>query len=83
MELEVLEGSLNFLARNQFPPIIFEMWDEPESNEKNQRIINELTATNYSIIRFSSTEYLAQNQRSWVKNRLIINDNGQIMFHSN
>jgi FkbM family methyltransferase len=80
MELEVLQGSLNFLASNQFPPIIFEMWDEPESNEKNQHIINELTAINYSIIKFSSTEYLAQNPRSWVRNRAIVNDNGQISF---
>jgi len=59
MELEVIEGAVGTLFRNQFPAIIYEAWDVDWYAGKKEKIEALLKVLGYTLIKFTNENSLA------------------------
>ena len=62
-ELDVLEGSIKYIQRSGYPPIIFEAWDYEWYKPKFERLVRFLNSIGYHDIsnETSDNNYLAQS----------------------
>ncbi len=60
MEYDVLVGAYETLEKNEFPPILFECWDDDWFSEERQELFNLLTEYGYTIVPLGKNNYLAQ-----------------------
>jgi FkbM family methyltransferase len=61
MELEVLQGGLAFISKNNFPPILFEY---NNGDPKGPFVLKLLTQMGYIISKYADSDYLAQHPES-------------------
>ena len=63
-ELEVIMGALNTLERNNYPPFIFESWNEEWYEEDKGKLIKYIEEIGYNVIPISGTNnmYLASKK---------------------
>jgi FkbM family methyltransferase len=63
-ELDVLYGGLGTIARNAYPPVLYEAWDFDWYRPQREAIENFLTDLGYSLLNFDgSFNYLAQHPK--------------------
>lgn len=58
LELEVLQGRLAFISKNNFPPILFEY---NNGDPKGPFVLQLLTQMGYKISKYAESDYLAQH----------------------
>jgi FkbM family methyltransferase len=63
MELSVLEGGKEFLRKNGFPPILFEVLDLEWAADRKDQIFGLLNGLGYEIKRIYRDDYVAQHPR--------------------
>jgi hypothetical protein len=75
-ELNAIQGSLELLESNGYPPIIFECWDFPWFAESRKELFNYLAHVGYSIISddIGHSNFLAQSVNSGHHRYLIKNN---------
>jgi len=60
-EINVLKGSAKFLKRNNFPPILFEVWDFEWFRDGKADIFNWLISNRYKITPLNEIDHLAKH----------------------
>ncbi len=63
-ELDVLQGGIGTIVRNNYPPLIYEAWDFDWYAEQKNKLEKFLTGLGYEILKFDqSFNYLAQHPK--------------------
>jgi FkbM family methyltransferase len=62
-EFHVLKGGVNFLDRNNFPPILFECWDMDWFREERKVLFSFIEELGYKVQNFGGHDYVAQHPR--------------------
>jgi len=60
-EINVLRGSADFLMRNGYPPILFEVWNFEWFKEGKQEIFDWLVSAGYEITSLNGIDHLAKH----------------------
>ncbi|NGZ05252.1 MAG: FkbM family methyltransferase [Magnetococcales bacterium] len=77
-ELNVLKGATDFLARHNYPPIIFETWSAPWFAAGRQELLNYIGQLGYAITVNIGDEYVAQHPGNPVRVEFLQQDNGMV-----
>ena len=75
MEIEVLSGAMNRIARDGFPPILFESL---EADPRSAQVKELLTAAGYKLLQYANEDWLAQHG-DWPTEINLINGETGIM----
>lgn len=82
-ELEVIKGGVNFLKENNYPPIIFEVWNEDWFENERNELLALIESLGYEIIKFGNYDHLAQHKLNPLNVDLIFDSNGNIKISKN
>ena len=64
-ELSVLQGAVQTLKNNQYPPIVFESWNQFDWwQERSQQLMNFINSLGYKIYNISNNNHLALHQNN-------------------
>jgi FkbM family methyltransferase len=77
-ELEVIKGGINFLKENNYPPIIFEVWNEDWFENERNELLALIESLGYEVIKFGNYDHLAQHKLNSLNINLIIDASGNI-----
>jgi FkbM family methyltransferase len=58
-ELSVLKGASDFISRNNFPPILFEAWNQKWFKSEKTELLNFVSQLGYDIYNFGTSDYIA------------------------
>ena len=64
MELEVIRGAHDFLENHQYPPILFETWEDDAFADGRKSLFDEIASLGYAISRLGRDNFLAQNPKN-------------------
>jgi FkbM family methyltransferase len=77
-ELNVLKGAKKFLAKHNFPPLLFEAWNFSWFVKERNTLLSFIKDLGYEITNFGTSDYIAQHPINSVGVRFIKNTNGSI-----
>ena len=64
MELDVIRGAHDFLENHQYPPILFETWEDDAFADGRKSLFDEIATLGYAISRLGRDNFLAQNPKN-------------------
>jgi FkbM family methyltransferase len=77
-ELEVIKGGVNFLRENNYPPIVFEVWNEDWFKNERNELLTLIESLGYEVIKFGNYDHLAQHKLNSLNVNLSIDSAGNI-----
>lgn len=77
-ELNVLKGAVNFLNRNNFPPILFEAWSFDWFKDERAELLTFVKNLGYEVFPFGLSDYVAQHPENAIRVDFSIADDGMI-----
>lgn len=79
LELDVLQGAVNFLEHNNFPPFSFEAWDLPWFSRQRNELLNFILQLGYNIEHIQHDDYLAHHPENEAKVDFIRDENDRLI----
>jgi len=77
-ELNVLKGSVNFLEKFNYPPILFEAWNFKSFDEDRKELLDFVKYLGYEISLNIGQEYIAQHPKYSRYTKFLINADGSV-----
>lgn len=77
-ELDVLKGATKFLAKNKYPPLLFEAWSFDWFKEERETLLKFVQNLGYEITTFGTSDYVAQHEDNPIGIKFNKNDQGVI-----
>ena len=77
-ELNVLKGSLDFLTKHNFPPILFEAWSLSWFENQKNELFEFINSVGYQITHIDKDDYIAQHPLNEVQISIIKGTNNML-----
>jgi FkbM family methyltransferase len=78
LELPVLMGAKNFLAKHKYPPFFFEVWSNEWFRDEANNLFSFISNMGYKIFKFGMDDYLAQHPENPIGVRFTTDEQGII-----
>ena len=69
---------INFLRENNYPPIVFEVWNEDWFKNERNELLTLIESLGYEVIKFGNYDHLAQHKLNSLNVNLSIDSAGNI-----